>query len=220
MFDAIRDFLSRLHSSEGLQQVLVDAGPWVLVVVGGIVFAETGLLIGFFLPGDSLLIMAGVVSALKGAINPWVGLPVITLAAVAGDQVGFLLGRAAGKAVFDRPDGRIIKRKYFVEAHDYYVKNGARSIVVARFVPVLRTFVPFMAGVADMPYRSFVFWNVLGGCLWVWSLFGLGYALASNEAMVKRLHYVIVGVVLVSILPIVFGLAKRLLAKKKSADVG
>lgn len=216
MLEAIRDFLSKLHSSDGLQQVLVDAGPWVLAVVGGIIFAETGLLVGFFLPGDSLLIMAGVVSALKGAINPWVGLPVITLAAVVGDQFGFWLGRKAGKAVFSRPDGRIIKRKYFVEAHAYYEKNGAKSIVVARFIPVLRTFVPFMAGVAEMPYRSFVKWNILGGCLWVWSLFGIGYALASNEVMVKRLHYIIVGVVLVSVLPVVFGVAKRMLKKSET----
>jgi membrane-associated protein len=216
MFDEVREFLSKLHSSDGLQRLLVDAGPWVLVLVGGIIFAETGLLIGFFLPGDSLLIMAGVVSALKGAINPWVGLPVITFAAVIGDQVGFLLGRAAGKAVFSRPDGRFIKRKHFVEAHAYYEKNGAKSIVVARFIPVLRTFVPFMAGVADMPYRSFVFWNAAGGCLWVWSLFGVGYALASNEVMVKRLHYIIVGVVLVSVLPIVIGVLKRWLAKRRA----
>lgn len=217
MFEVIRDFLSKLHSSDGLQQILVGAGPWVIAVVAGIVFAETGLLVGFFLPGDSLLLMAGVVSAQKGAINPWIGVPAITLAAVAGDQIGFMLGRLAGRAVFDRPDGRFIKRKYFVEAHDYYVKNGSRSIVIARFIPVLRTFVPFMAGVADMPYRSFVVWNVAGGCLWVWSLFGLGYALAKNEYMQTRIHYVILIVVVLSAIPLVLGVAKRLL-KKKTAE--
>lgn len=216
MVDSLRELLSQLFDAEKLQQLLISAGPWVIVLVGGIIFAETGLLIGFFLPGDSLLIVAGVVSALKGAINPWIGVPVITLAAVLGDQLGFWLGRKAGRAVFSRPDGRFIKRRHFEEAHAYYVKNGAKSIVVARFIPVLRTFVPFMAGVAEMPYRNFVFWNIAGGCLWVWSLFGVGYALAAQPEMVKRLHYIILGVVLVSILPVVIGVAKRMLAKPKA----
>ena len=215
MIDEARELMSRLLDPEKLQQLLADAGPWVLALVGGIVFAETGLLIGLFLPGDSLLLGAGVVAA-KGGFDIRLGLLVATLAAVSGDQLGFWLGRQAGRAVFSRPDGRFIKRKHFEEAHDYYVKNGAKSIVVARFVPVLRTFVPFMAGVAEMPYRNFVFWNIAGGCLWVWSLLGLGYALGSSP-WVKHLHHIILAVVIVSVLPVVVGVVKRFFKKAPPA---
>ena len=213
MLHAIGEFLHRLLDPTQLQRMLVDVGPWMLALVAGIVFAESGLLVGFFLPGDSLLIGAGVIAA-KGGFNIWIGAPVIAVAAIAGDQVGFLLGRLAGRAVFSRPDGRFIKRKHFVEAHEYYVKNGAKSIVLARFVPVLRTFVPFMAGVADMPYRKFVFWNILGGALWVCSLLAAGYALG-NSPWVNRIDKIILAVVFVSLLPVIFGVAKRVFAKKK-----
>ncbi len=211
MMDAVREFLSRLHSSEGLQQLMIDAGPWVMVLLAGIVFAETGLLVGFFLPGDSLLIAAGVISA-KGGFNFWLGAALVSIAAVVGDQVGFWLGRKAGRAVFSRPDGRLIKKKHFEEAHAYYEKNGPVSLVLARFVPVLRTFVPFMAGVADMPYRAFVVWNVLGGFLWVWLLMAAGYAL---KPWADQLHRILIIVVAVSVLPIVIGVVKRLWKKRR-----
>lgn len=213
MLDAAREFLTQLHSPEGLQQLLSDAGPWVAVLVSAIVFAETGLLIGFFLPGDSLLLTAGVVLAKSDGVNVWAAAAAITAAAVVGDQVGFWLGRQAGHAVFARPDGRFIKRKHFEEAHAYYVKNGPWAIVLARFVPVLRTFVPFMAGVAEMPYRAFVLWNILGGCLWVWLLLGIGYALGSSP-WVKHLHHILLLVIFVSALPLILGVAKRLLKRK------
>lgn len=208
MMNAIADFLSRLHSEDGLQSLLASAGPYVIVLLAAIVFAEKGLLIGFFLPGDSLLLVAGVMAA-KGAFDPAVGVAAVTLAAILGDQVGFLLGRRAGKAVLSRGDGRLIKRRHFVEAHEYFEKHGARSIVVARFIPVLRTFVPFVAGVAEMPGRTFLIWNVIGGCLWVWSLLGLGYSLGSSP-WVKHLHHIVLAVVVASVLPVVIGAAVRL----------
>lgn len=212
MLDAAREFLTRLHSAEGLQQLLADAGPWVALLVAAIVFAETGLLIGFFLPGDSLLITAGVVLAKSAGVNPWIAIASVTVAAIAGNQTGFWLGRKAGHAVFSRPDGRFIKRKHFDEAHAYYVKRGPMAIVLARFVPVLRTFVPFTAGVAEMPYRAFVFWDIFGGCLWIWTLMGIGYALGASP-WVKHLHHIILVVVFVSALPLMIGLAKRFLRR-------
>ena len=208
-------WLEQLHSADGLKSMLTEAGPYVLVLLCGIVFAETGLLVGFFLPGDSLLVTAGVVSA-QGAFDPWVGTALITLAAVAGDQAGFMLGRRAGKAVFAKGDGRFIKRRHYVEAHEYFEKHGAKSIVIARFVPILRTFVPFVAGVAEMPYRNFVFWNILGGCLWVWSLLGLGYLLGASP-WVKHLHHILIAVVIASALPIVIGAALRFFKNRSKA---
>jgi membrane-associated protein len=126
----------------------------------------------------------------------------LSLAAIAGDQVNYALGRKAGRVVFSRPDGRFIKRRYFEEAHAFYVTRGASAIVLARFVPILRTFVPFVAGVAEMPYRRFVVFNVLGGVLWVTSLIALGYFIGATP-LGEKLHRVILVVIAVSLLPLV-----------------
>lgn len=210
MFDALREFLHQLHSPEGLEKLLSGSGPYVLALLFGIVFAETGLLIGFFLPGDSLLFMAGIVAA-RGVFDPLLGIALVALAAVVGDQVGFVLGRRAGHAIFAKGDGRFIKKRHFEEAHAYFVKHGPKSLVLARFVPVLRTFVPFVAGVAEMPYRSFVFWNILGGVLWVTLLMGAGTLLGGNAWVKAHLTHLILAIVLVSALPLILGVAKRLL---------
>lgn len=219
MFESLRAFLHQLHSPEGLEQLLSGSGPYVLLVLFGIVFAETGLLVGFFLPGDSLLFMAGIVAA-RGVFDPVTGIALVSLAAVIGDQVGFYLGRRAGHAIFARGDGRFVKKRHFEEAHAYFVKHGAKSLVLARFVPVLRTFVPFVAGVAEMPYRNFVFWNILGGVLWVTLVMGAGTLLGKNEWVKAHLTHLILLIVVVSALPIVIGVAKRLCASRGAGRTG
>ena len=204
------EWLSELHSPAGLS-LLVQAGGLVALI--GIIFAETGLLVGFFLPGDSLLITAGV---LANPRNPhhvaaldvvWLNI-LLVLAAVIGDQVGFYLGRRAGDAIWSRPDGRFYKRRHLEAAHEFYLRYGGPSVVGARYIPILRTFVPFAAGVARMPYRRFVFWNIAGGILWITSLLWLGYYLGQTP-LANRLDKIIVVVVLVSVLPLVIGVVRR-----------
>ncbi|MBI2026512.1 MAG: VTT domain-containing protein [Deltaproteobacteria bacterium] len=210
------EWLRELHSASGIAQIIEMGGIIALV---GIVFAETGLLLGFFLPGDSLLITTGV---LAHPLNPhhldfldirFLNL-ILIIAAIVGDQVGFYLGHKTGDRIWDKPDSRFYKRKHLDEAHDFYVKYGAISVVIARYVPILRTFVPFVAGVARMPYRKFVYWNIAGGVLWVTTVLWLGYYLGQTS-LANRLDKIIVLVVLISYIPLVVGFAKRWHRKRR-----
>ena len=176
-----------------------------------VVFAECALLVGFFLPGDSLLFTAGLVATgdavLAGSpvasIAPlWVLLVTVPVAAVAGDQVGYLIGRKAGPSIFDRDDSRLFKRRYVTEAHEFFDKHGGRAIVLARFVPVVRTFTPVTAGVARMPYRSFLTYDVLGGLLWGVGVTTLGYFLGQIAFVAKNIEVILVLIVVVSVLPV------------------
>lgn len=209
--DFFLSFFKDLHTSEGLVHLIQSGG---LVVLVAIVFAETGLLLGFFLPGDSLLITAGILSsphAFGGGIFSPVELIIsLSLAAFLGDQCNYFLGRKSGQRIFDRPDGKFIKRKYFIEAHDFYERHGRAAIVAARFMPIFRTFVPFIAGVAQMERRRYMTFNFLGGVLWVISMVMAGYFLGATP-WAQKLHQVIVIVVIVSILPVVIGIMKRTL---------
>lgn len=203
------DWVRQLHSDEGIRSLIAWGGLTVLVAI---VFAETGLLAGFFLPGDSLLVTAGVVCA--GAfpglppLNIWLTNLLLVLAAVIGDQVGYTLGRRAGRSIYSRPDSRFFKKKYLYEAQELYATKGGTSLIIARFVPVMRTFVPFIAGVAQMPYRDFVFYNVAGGVLWVTSLLWIGYFLGQSP-LAEQIHHVILLVIFVSVLPLAWEIWKR-----------
>jgi len=210
LLSSLLDSVRSLHTAEGISSVIQTGGLLALV---GIIFAETGLLVGFFLPGDSLLITAGVlanpanpnhVAALEiGVLNG-----ILMIAAIVGDQVGFFLGTRAGASIWNRPDSRFYKRKHLEAAHEFYERYGGFSVVAARYVPIVRTFVPFVAGVARMPYRNFVFWNIGGGILWVTSLLWVGYYLGQTS-LANRLDKIIVVVVLVSVLPMVVGILKK-----------
>jgi membrane-associated protein len=210
------DWLKEIHSAQGISQLVESGG---LLVITAIIFAETGLLIGFFLPGDSLLITAGVLANpanphhLKSLDIIWVNI-ILIIAAVVGDQVGYYLGRRAGDSIWQRPDGRFYKKKYLVDAHAFYEKNGAWSITAARYVPILRTFVPFVAGMARMSYKKFAFWNIFGGILWITSLLWAGYFLGQTK-LANRLDKIIVVVVLVSTIPIFVGFLKKYRNERK-----
>jgi membrane-associated protein len=205
----ILNWVRQLHSDEGVRALIQWGGLTVLVAI---VFAETGLLAGFFLPGDSLLVTAGVVcsGAFPGLppLDIWLTNVLLVLAAVIGDQVGYTLGRNTGRAVYRWPDTRFFRKKYLYEAQALYATKGGSSIVIARFVPIMRTFVPFIAGVAHMPYRNFVFYNVAGGILWVTSLLWVGYLLG-HSPLAKQIHHVILLVIIVSVLPLVWEVWKR-----------
>lgn len=167
-----------------------------------IVFVESGLLIGFLLPGDSLLFTAGLLSANGTLPDLWILLVTIPLAAIAGDQVGYAIGRKAGPAVFKRPDSRFFREEYVERSSEFFERYGARTIVIARFVPIVRTLAPVMAGVSRMNYRTFVFFNVIGGIAWGVSITTLGYFLGQVEFVHDNLEPIILGIVALSVLPI------------------
>ncbi|MES2308093.1 MAG: VTT domain-containing protein [Verrucomicrobiota bacterium] len=207
-------FLKNLHSSEGLIQLISQGGFFILVAI---IFAETGLLLGFFLPGDSLLVAAGVVSAQSDHILLNIGVlnASLMIAAIIGNQLGYWLGLKTGPKIFLAEDSLFFKKKYAQEAHAFYELHGGKAIVLARFVPILRTFVPFIAGVAQMSFQRFLLFNVIGSLLWIGSLLGIGYTVGKTP-LAEKLHYVILVVILVSFLPIAIGVLKRLIAGRKT----
>ena len=179
---------------------LVGAGLLVLLLV---VFVESGLLIGFFLPGDSLLFTAGLLIATGAVDLPlWLVLLTVPLAAIAGDQVGYLIGRKAGPRVFNRPDSRLFRQEYVDKGYAYFERHGPRTIVLARFVPIVRTFAPVIAGVSKMHYRTFVTYNVIGGVLWGAGVTLLGYLLGGIDVIAENVEAIILGIVALSVLPI------------------
>ena len=187
------------------KSLIDDVGLWGVFAV---VFAESGLLVGFFLPGDSLLFTAGFLASGPSSVDEALHLPLgflligTFLAAVAGDQVGYLLGRRAGPAIFRRPNSRFFKQENVEKAHAFFDKYGAKTIVLARFVPIVRTFAPVVAGVSRMNYRTFVTFNVVGGFLWAIGVTLLGYFLGQVDVIEENLELAILTVVAISLLPI------------------
>jgi membrane-associated protein len=182
-----------------------------------VIFAESGLLIGFFLPGDSLLFTAGLVAS-QGKLNLVVILVGCFLAAVAGDQVGYQIGKRVGPPLFRRPDSRLFKREYVDRAQSYFDRHGSKTIVLARFVPVVRTFAPIVAGVGEMRYRTFLMFNVLGGLLWAVGVTMLGYILGSTIPSIdKYLLPAIAVIVVISVLPVAIELVRARRGQDRSA---
>ena len=194
---------------EQLLQALTDpAALYELVRWGGyvaltaIVFTETGLLIGFFLPGDSLLITAGLVAA-AGGLDIWLLNVLLSVAAIVGDSVGYAIGYRAGPRIFTRDDSRWLNKKHLVRTREFYERHGGKTIVLARFIPIIRTFAPVVAGVGRMEYRRFLAYNVLGGIGWVVGLTWAGYLLGRAIPDIGRyIHIVIVVVIALSLIPI------------------
>ncbi len=168
-----------------------------------IVFAETGLLLGFFLPGDSLLIAAGLFAA-KGDMSILILLSTLTVAGIIGDGVGFYIGNKLGPLLYQKKDSYFFRRKHLIAAHDFYEKHGGKTIIIARFIPIIRTFAPTVAGAAEMNYFRFAMFNIVGGFLWVWSMLLAGYFLGKSfgDKINDYIHYLIVGVIVISFLPI------------------
>ena len=200
------------------------ANDWIskggLIVLALIVFAESGLLIGFFLPGDSLLFFAGFLTSEAGGNKlpalPWVALT-CAVAAIVGDQVGYLIGRRFGPAVFDRPRGRFFNPANVAKAHAFFDKHGPKTIVLARFVPIVRTFVPTVAGVSDMHYRTFVTYNVVGGVLWGAGVTILGHFLGEIEVVKNNIEIAAIVIVAVSLLPVAIEVLKHRREAKAAA---
>ncbi|GAA0349178.1 DedA family protein [Streptomyces blastmyceticus] len=175
-----------------------------LVGILAIVFAESGLLIGFFLPGDSLLFTTGLLVAGGKYIHQplWLVCLLVVVAAVLGDQAGYLFGRKAGPALFRRPDSRLFKQENVEKAHEFFETYGPRSIVLARFVPIVRTFTPIVAGVSRMNYKSFALYNLIGGALWGAGVTVLGYFLGQVAFVGAHIELILIGIVALSVLPV------------------
>lgn len=193
-------------------------GIWVIVLACVIIFAETGLLIGFFLPGDSLLFTAGLlVTTGKMPVNIIVLILLLAACAFLGNQVGYLIGAKAGPALFNRPDSRLFRREHVEQAHAFFEKHGGKALVLARFVPIVRTFVPVIVGVAGMGRRHFVLFNAIGAILWAGGVTLLGFLLGNQFPWVqKNLDLIFVVIVLLSVIPIIIEFAKGYLAKRRA----
>lgn len=185
-----------------------------------VVFVESGLLVGFLLPGDSLLFTAGLLSANDVLPDIWVLLLTIPLAAIAGDQVGYAIGRKSGPAVFSRPDSRFFRREYVEKAEAFFAEHGPRTIIIARFVPIVRTLAPVMAGVGRMPYRTFVTYNVIGGVAWGVGVTLLGYFLGQIQFVHDNIEPIILGIVALSLVPVAHELLRARRAGKRSGQAG
>ncbi|WP_312180633.1 VTT domain-containing protein, partial [Arthrobacter sp.] len=186
-------------------------GPWVVLLVCGIVFVETGLLVGFFLPGDSLLFTAGLlVAAGVIQVNIWLLILFVIVCAFAGDQLGYYIGRKAGPVVFNRPESRVFKRENVTRAEEFFARHGGKAVILARFVPILRTFTPVVAGVARMHYATFMSFNAIGAAAWGAGVTLLGYVLGNRIPFIRdNLDLIFVGVLLLTVLPIAVGLLRR-----------
>ena len=198
------DLVRILTSPDRLIQLLSPMfTSWLgYALLFAIVFSETGLLVGFFLPGDSLMFLVGAVAG-AGNLNMFVVNLVLMAAAILGDSFGYALGRRTGPAIFDRPDSRWFRREHLARTHAFYEKYGGKTIVYARFVPIVRTFAPFVAGVGKMNYGRFLSFNVFGGIGWVLSMTLAGYNLGNVAIVRKNFEKVVIGIVLVSVLPMV-----------------
>ncbi len=208
-----------LFASLGLdpKKILNSVGTLGLFAI---VYAESGIMIGFFLPGDSLLFTAGLLSATKHVLWPF---PVLVLgcalAAVLGDQTGYLFGKKVGPSLFNKPDSRLFKQEHLQRAEDFYARHGSKTIVIARFVPVVRTFAPIVAGASKMHYRTFVLYNVIGGVLWSTLMLCLGYGLGKKfPGIGNYLDYAVVIIVVLSLIPIGFEYLRQRRKAAKAAD--
>jgi len=181
-----------------LEELIRWGGYTVLAII---VFAESGLFFGFFLPGDSLLVTAGLLAS-RGYLNIWELIVLLSLMAIAGDSVGYYFGRVTGPRIFTREKSWLFAKDHLIRAQAFYEKHGGKTIILARFMPIIRTFAPIVAGIGRMPYRRFISFNIWGGMLWVMLTLGLGFFLGRVIPNVDRyIHWIIIAVILISISP-------------------
>jgi len=194
-----------LHSIYDVENIIRTGGPLLVCLI---VFVETGFFVGFFLPGDSLLVTAGVFSAAGVIPLKWILLPVM-LCAIVGDQIGYWIGRAAGSALYSREESLFFHKRHLQRAHEFYEKYGGKTVILARFVPIIRTFCPPVAGAAQMPYLRYLLYDIFGGVFWVGTMILGGFFLGRSVPNIsQRIHYVIVIVVILSLLPAIFSVLR------------
>ncbi len=209
MIETLIEFMRTLWTPERLIPFLAGVlTSWVgYAMLFGIVFAETGLLVGFIFPGDSLLFTVGVVAG-AGDANVAALCLCMMVAAILGDQSGYFLGNRTGPKIFSRPDSLLFKQQYITETQKFYDKHGGKTLIYAKFVPIVRTFAPFMAGVARMQYMRFLSFNIFGGMGWVLSMTLLGYYLGGVPIIRRHFEKVVLGIIFISVLPVIIHAAK------------
>jgi membrane-associated protein len=213
--DAIAKFRF-YYSPAGLQQLVATGGVPFLI---GIIFAETGLLIGFFLPGDSLLVVAGLLVRTEAIPLPLIALlAMLIAAAILGDWVNFWMGARSGNRAWNWPDGRLFKHRHLVEAQAFYDKYGGLAIALCRFVPIARTFVPFIAGVSRMKFRHFMAYNAIGGSAWVTAMLCLGFWLGGYNWLIERIDLIVLLIIGISVVPLLVAFLKRRLRAARVED--
>lgn len=205
-----------LHLDKHLSQIITDYGTWTYLILFAIIFLETGLVVTPFLPGDSLLFAAGTFAAL-GALNPLLLFVLLSVAAILGDTVNYWIGNFIGPRAFSG-DVRFLKREYMEKTHQFYEKHGGKTIILARFVPIIRTFAPFVAGVGSMTYGRFITYNVVGGIVWVGLFVFLGFFFGNFPFVEDNFTLVILAIIFISILPpIVEYLRERMRSNKEQS---
>ena len=192
-----------LHLDKHLSELIAAYGTWTYAILFLIVFCETGLVVTPFLPGDSLLFAAGTFAAL-GAMDPWILFGLLTVAAILGDTLNYWIGAKIGPAVFKRDDSMFLRKKHLERAHAFFEKYGGRAIILARFVPIVRTFVPFVAGVGQMTYSRFIVYNVVGGFIWIGFFIYAGFIFGNQPFVQKNFKLVILAIIILSVVPMVF----------------
>ena len=221
MIDLVKkliDFI--LHIDAHLAEIISDYGTWTYAVLFAIIFVETGLVVMPFLPGDSLLFAAGAFCAKPGTgLNVHLLAALLTIGAILGDTLTYWIGAQVGPKVFSREDSPFLRKKHLERAHAFFEKYGGRAIILARFVPIVRTFVPFVAGIGRMSYRRFLAFNVIGGIVWIYFFTYLGYFVGTHPTVQKNFKLVIVGIIVLSVLPIVIEFIRARRDAKAAAPV-
>jgi len=196
-------FYSLLSLDQTLATIAGQYGPWLYALLFAIIFAETGLIVFPFLPGDSILFIAGTVTAGAAGLNVHLLVALLIVAAIAGDSVNYAIGNYIGPKVFDKPDSRWFRQEHLRRTQAFYDRYGGVTIIIGRFVPIIRTFAPFLAGVAGMSYRRFLSFNVIGAILWITSLVYAGYLFGNIPWVKNNLSLIVIGIVVVSLIPAV-----------------
>ena len=205
-----------LHLDAYLDLLVTNYGPWIYAILFTVIFCETGLVVMPFLPGDSLLFIAGAVAA-GGGMDPVLLAGLLMAAAILGDSTNYVIGRTAGERLFNKPNSKIFRRDYLQRTHDFYDKHGGKTVTLARFLPILRTFAPFVAGIAHMHYPRFLTFSVAGSLLWVGGLVTLGYFFGNVPFIKQHLSLMVVGIIILSLVPMILGLLRGRLGRTAKA---
>ena len=205
-----------LHLDVYLDMLVRNYGVWIYAILFLVIFCETGLVVMPFLPGDSLLFIAGAVAA-GGGMDPVLLGGLLMLAAILGDSTNYVIGRTAGERLFSNPNSKIFRRDYLQKTHDFYDKHGGKTVTLARFLPILRTFAPFVAGIARMPYPRFFGFSVFGTILWVGGLVTLGYFFGNVPFIKKNLSLLVVFIIVLSLVPMIIGVFRSRFGRSSSA---